>query len=233
MFQPEPPEDVTLVESSRIEFSELAIRRFLEEPQFEDNKYPNVGPNLTSTSTPEINDDLDPGPKFLEPEDNDERSEDDTELISNSHQYRDLILQSPEYSWLVANLQRELALTRAETDVMEDIKKNILSALPSSHKVSRKSPSTEYRATFELDWDPLSFVKEQGYVERGEDALERAITLTGTSNNAQALSSREYLSQTWPTTGKYVMGLVSQLVRTTGRQVSSKCCSWVLGLRTI
>jgi hypothetical protein len=216
-------EDVTVSNSERTEFRELAISRFLEEPDFNEDQHHDDVP----APIPKINDGLDPGATFLEPEENDEKSEDDTELPSNPHLYRDLILQSPEYGWLVASLQRELTLTRAQPDVMEDIARKILSCLPSSHKVSRKTPSNEYRATFELDWDPLSFVKEQRYAETVEEVLERAITLTGTSNDAQALSTREYLSQTWPATGKYVMGLVTEVVCTTGRLVSCKCRSSV------
>ncbi|KAI9783934.1 MAG: hypothetical protein M1839_002879 [Geoglossum umbratile] len=104
-------------------------------------------------------------------------------------------------------------LTRATPDLMGNIGDEILSALLSIHRVSRRAPSMEYKATFELDWDPLSFVKEQQYVERADKTLERAITLTGSTNDAQALTTSEYLSQTWPATGKFVMQLVADVVR--------------------
>jgi len=108
------------------------------------------------------------------------------------------------------NLGREaILITRTIPDLMEDIRRKVLCALPSSdHKVSNK-------ATFELDWDPLSFVKEQQYTESPGKALERAITYTGSVNNAQAIATGEYLSQTWPATGKKVMRLVTDAIRNT------------------
>ncbi|KAN0086849.1 hypothetical protein V8E54_000537 [Elaphomyces granulatus] len=76
---------------------------------------------------------------------------------------------------------------------MEDIRKKILCSLPSFYKVSRRAPSREYKATFKLDWDPLSFVKEQQYAESPDEALERAITLTG----SPALSGERPPGQCW------------------------------------
>jgi hypothetical protein len=132
--------------------------------------------------------------------------------------YHDFIVESPAYTWLVASLQREAILTRATPDLMEGIREKILCASPSLQKVSRKTPSQEYRGTFELDWDPLSFVKEQQYTESPDEALERAITLTGSANNVQALTAGEYLSQTWAATGKYVMRLVTNVLRNTAER---------------
>jgi hypothetical protein len=141
--------------------------------------------------------------------------EDDIEPRPDTNSYRDFVVKTPAYHWLVATLQREVTLKRATPDLMEDISKKILVALPSYRKVSRNAPSQEYKATFELDWDPLSFVKEQQYTESPDEALERAITLTGSANDAQAVTTGEYLSQTWPATGKHVMRLVTDVVRNT------------------
>jgi hypothetical protein len=103
-----------------------------------------------------------------------------------------------------------MILNQDISDLMEDIRAKILGALPFYHEVGR---SSSYKATFELDWDPLSFVKEQRYTESPHEALERAITLTGSANDAQAMTTVEYLSQTWPATGKHVMRLVADVAR--------------------
>jgi hypothetical protein len=141
--------------------------------------------------------------------------EDEDDPIPESNVYRDFIMNTPAYEWLITSLEREAKLTRATPDLMEDVRKNILDALPSSHKVSRKVSSQEYRARFELDWDPLSFVKEQEYTESPGEALEKAITLTGTGTDAQALTAGEYLSQTWPATGNHMMQLVAHTIEDT------------------
>jgi hypothetical protein len=80
---------------------------------------------------------------------NGDSSVDETEP-TDANLFRDFIVQTPAYSWLVANLRREATLTRATPNLMEDIRGKILGALPSSYQVSRKGPSQEYKATFEL-----------------------------------------------------------------------------------
>jgi hypothetical protein len=181
---------------------QFAIDRYLEEPDFENNEYLHE------------HDDLDSDPTFPEPAETD-NFEDDNEPTLDTSPYRDFIVKTPAYSWLVASMQREANLTRANPDLMEDVGRKILDALPSTHKVSRKAPSQEYKAIFELDWDPLNFVKEQQYTESADEALERAITLTGSADDAQALTTSEYLSQTWPATGNHVMRLVTDVIRNT------------------
>jgi hypothetical protein len=76
---------------------------------------------------------------------------------------------------------------------MEEIKSKILGALPSSHKINRTDSSREYKMEFTLDWDPITFIKEQGYTGDLGISLETAITLTGSLIDAPALTTREYL----------------------------------------
>jgi hypothetical protein len=110
------------------------------------------------------------------------------------------------------NLGREAILMQAVPDLMGDIRHKVLFVF---HKVSRNTPPQKYKATFELDWDPLSFVEEQQqrFPERPDVVLERAITLIGTAKDAQAITAWAYLAQTWPATGEYMMQLVADVVR--------------------
>ncbi|KAK6811024.1 hypothetical protein RU639_013191 [Aspergillus parasiticus] len=91
--------------------------------------------------------------------------------------------------------------------------KRILTSLPSSHTISRKSSAEAYTVTFVIDWNPLSFLNDQGYKEEPGEAVERAITLTGTAEDAQALPCAQYLCQTWPSTGGHIIQLVKDIVR--------------------
>ncbi|KAI0400201.1 hypothetical protein F4802DRAFT_507666 [Xylaria palmicola] len=117
-------------------------------------------------------------------------------------------------------MQREATLAHGENDLMEQIRTKILKALPSPH-LSRKAPSREHVATFKLDWDPVSFLKEQGYSQPSWKAFERAITLTGSMDGAQALTTVDYVSQVWPTTGKHTIELLTDAIRnTTGYSAS-------------
>jgi hypothetical protein len=123
----------------------------------------------------------------------------------------DFILQTPAYKRLVATLKRETTLIRASPDLMEQIGAQIRGVLSYGEEVSRKASSPEYKATFELLWSPLQYVKDQKYDESPEEVLKGAITLTGTVDDAQALTALEYLCQVWPASGIHVMQLITDV----------------------
>jgi hypothetical protein len=127
--------------------------------------------------------------------------------------YRDLISTSSTYEWLLARLHREVALSRQQPDLMEVIREAITSKLQSPGKISRYRSSEALRFTFEVEWDPVAFVKEQRYEEEPGDAIGRAITITGSAVDAQATTCAEYLRQTWPVVGKHTLQLVKNVVR--------------------
>ena len=81
---------------------------------------------------------------------------------------------------------------------MEIMRQKIIRFLPSPRKVSRKTSAEAVRMTYKVQWDPLAFVKEQGYAGEVGRAIEIAITLTGSLKDAQALTCEQYLYQTWP-----------------------------------
>lgn len=130
----------------------------------------------------------------------------------DSKLYREFVLKSPAYSWLVTILKREATLTRGCPDLMKDIESSIIAILPPIPTVSKKVSPPPYRATLKLDWDPLGFLREQQYSESPNEAVQHAITLTGCANDAQGLTTRQYLLQTWPTTGGEVMDMVASIV---------------------
>lgn len=63
-----------------------------------------------------------------------------------------------------------------------------------------------------VSWDPVAFLREEEYIEKPEDAIERAITLTGSTVSAQALTCGGYLRQTWPSTRDQILDLIKSLV---------------------
>ena len=151
----------------------------------------------------------------MDQESNDEADEEETgEINKPEHRvYRDLIFQVPAYEWLLTTLRREFRLTPAEPNIMEIIRREIIHSLPSSHKVSRKRPAEAYKVVFTLDWDPLAFIIEQEYEEEPDEAIEIAITLTGSTKDAQALTCTQYMCQTWQSTGQQTIQLIKDVVR--------------------
>ena len=120
------------------------------------------------------------------------------------------------YQWFVANVQRELYLEPATITEMETVANVIwrrVCSLPSVRSISRTRPPETCIIAFEIDWNPLAFVREQHYPQEPHEAIEIAITLTGGARDAQALTSGQYLCQTWPINGEHTMQLVKDVVR--------------------
>ena len=113
-------------------------------------------------------------------------------------QYLDCLDSSATYKWLLETLKRQALLAAAVPDVRGEIRREILTSLPrSKNKVSRKASSEAHTAVFEVEWDPASFVKEQKYNANPDAAIASAIAITGSVQDSQALTSSQYLSQTW------------------------------------
>ncbi|KAL8365007.1 hypothetical protein RB595_004020 [Gaeumannomyces hyphopodioides] len=131
--------------------------------------------------------------------------------------YRDCVVKSSAYEWLRGALSAEIIQTPAIPDIRSKIRNTVLRLLNSSRKeqsLSRTRPTEPHRVSFEMEWDPRSFVEEQRYEEeRPEDAIGMAITLTGSSQDCQATATSQYLSQTWPSGGSHMMQVIRRLLR--------------------
>ncbi|RYP76199.1 hypothetical protein DL769_003670 [Monosporascus sp. CRB-8-3] len=78
-------------------------------------------------------------------------------------------------------------LTERNESIAETISREIDATL-SSIKTRKSRRSQIFQANFDMEWDLLNFLRGQEYDTTLEIAIEHAITLTGSSGNAQALS---------------------------------------------
>lgn len=127
-------------------------------------------------------------------------------------EYRGLLFENAAYRWLLESLHRECRLAPATPDYMVEIRQGIVKHLPSSHVMSRHHPAEMFKAIFEVRWDPVVFLQEQGYEGARGDLIETFVTLTGSSTDAQALTCIKYLVQTWPFSGAEIMRLVKEVI---------------------
>jgi hypothetical protein len=95
-----------------------------------------------------------------------EQEENEEAIMPQLLEYKGFIFEAPAYKWLLASIRREFLLTPAEPNVMGSIRKAIVTSLPSSHKISRKTSAAAYKVTFVVRWNPLAFVNEQEYKEK-------------------------------------------------------------------
>ncbi|OQV01785.1 hypothetical protein CLAIMM_07079 [Cladophialophora immunda] len=87
-----------------------------------------------------------------------------------------------------------------------------LKSLPRFWEFNRKHAPLLCCMNFDVDWDPVSFIKGEGYDEAENEAIGNVLTITGTANNAQALTCLEYLIQTWPLSGPHIIEVVKAVI---------------------
>ncbi|KAI3316579.1 hypothetical protein HD806DRAFT_517189 [Xylariaceae sp. AK1471] len=147
--------------------------------------------------------------------------------------YRNFVFHTEAYKWLLVGLLREFRLMSTEPNTIQTIRHTITYSLPSIHRVSRKRSLESCRVRFNLDWDPHAFFVQQQYTIRSAEVIDGVITVTGTSQDAQAATCSEYMKQTWPVTGELTLQLVKQVLdgETGARQLCSfpdgtELCAW-------
>lgn len=126
--------------------------------------------------------------------------------------YRDLVSKTPSYEWLISAFRREITLIPTEPNCMETIRGKIMDSLPRHSRLSRSRSAEAFHMIFHTEWDPLAFVEDQMYDAEADEAIEIALTLTGSPNDTQALPCGKYLEQTWPNSGQYILQLIKDLV---------------------
>ncbi|KAI1155034.1 hypothetical protein F4825DRAFT_109525 [Nemania diffusa] len=125
--------------------------------------------------------------------------------------YGEIVLASPAYSWFLLNLKKEANLISTEPNVMDAVKNSILSFLPLPRRFSRGSALPNFGVRFDVDWDPLSFFSRQ-FERQADDMLGSTLTLTGSFENAQAITCMKYMQQTWPSSGEHTVKLLSEAI---------------------
>ncbi|KAF3902751.1 hypothetical protein AA313_de0203312 [Arthrobotrys entomopaga] len=145
---------------------------------------------------------------------NEEDEEGDRADVIQPLTYRDYIFKAPAFEWLIGSLRREvLLLTPIEQNYMETIRDDIIRSLPKSGKISKSRSAEAFNVSFKTGWKPLAFINEQAYETGPGEAIEKAITLTGSAEDAQALTCAQYIYQTWPSTSKYFTRLIKDVLQ--------------------
>jgi hypothetical protein len=150
----------------------------------------------------------------------DETDRNEDELLIEEYQ---LVVNDMEtYGWLINRLRRESRISISDLDVIGSIGRQIASSLATPQKLSRKTSPTTKNVKFKLDWDPVGFLEEQNFGVNFHEAIESVLTLTGSIDNAQLLTSAQYMKQTWPVTGQITLRFITDLVQ--GGSNSTNIC---------
>lgn len=167
-------------------------------------------PNAAPTVTPD--DAISDGESENDSNGDFDEANQDTNLLPELSAYTNVITKLPAYQWLLESIQRELYMN-VPGNMQSSIKDSIIGYLPRTEKVSRRTMPRKHTMIFTADWDPHAFLQEQGYSVAAETAIERAITITGSETDAQAATTMQYLSQTWPSSGVHLLHLVKRVIQ--------------------
>lgn len=157
------------------------------------------------------------GKDISEDFDSDDESND---LPTDMTLFRDCVIKSQAYRWLVETMLCEATQTLVSLDIRSAIWEKVFRSIhPREGRKALKSqqPTRAYQVTFVVDWDSQAFTSQTGLRGRDESdsgviELGKMLTLTGVVEDCQALTVSQYLSQTWPTTGQHVLDLIQAVI---------------------
>lgn len=151
----------------------------------------------------------------------DDRSTDDKAEITNQAdlpEYHKIIFDSAAYEWLLASLRNEIILqwSAKQPHVMvKGIRQQILDQLPTG-TVRKQRALSGHKVKFDLQWGDAF----KGWFEhestdrfiRSDQSFAELITVTGSAEEAQALTIKQYLCQTWPKRGPQLLGVLQNAI---------------------
>ncbi|KAI2606644.1 hypothetical protein GGR54DRAFT_652332 [Hypoxylon sp. NC1633] len=137
----------------------------------------------------------------------------DEKDIPNLASYREVLTKASSYKWLLSSIRAQGTLYVPGPDTATShVGNRIIEAAGRPGKLSRKE-THELQMQFTVAWNPFLFMREQYYTHLPAEVLAHAITLTGHDNNIQAATCENYVQQTWPATGSYLLELLRKTIQ--------------------
>ncbi|KAF7540099.1 hypothetical protein G7Z17_g12282 [Cylindrodendrum hubeiense] len=150
--------------------------------------------------------------------DDDDNDDNETEEI-NLSAYQSVIFDSQAYKWLLANLKKEAVLQWKESHpciLIENIRLTLIEKLPTG-TISKRHAPLSHEMTFVLNWQEdiklrLDRESEEPVAWPARE-LSSFVVLTGSHDDAQALTMKQYMSQTWPANGLEMCNVLQAAIR--------------------
>lgn len=112
----------------------------------------------------------------------------------------DSVVNNGPFKWLLSRLNRELQ-HRSNAESINKIGQHIESYVDTA----RSAENTPCQATFKVRFCLADFWNRQSVEDHMPKRLSKLISVTGSYEDAQALTCGQYLTQTWPVTGPQVL----------------------------
>lgn len=133
--------------------------------------------------------------------------------VEDLAEYHKLVCSSPAYTWLLECIRRNASLGLQGSATVSSLADMIINALPTPSRISRTRPIFPLSMKFTTPWNPIEFLRQQGHEGKASHIVSKIITLTGQVVDAQAMTTGQYLNQTWPATGGHFLGAIEAALR--------------------
>ena len=161
-------------------------------------------------------------------------NEDDEEDSSHEEElskYHQLLVKSPAYKWFLTSLSNESVIQLESSHPR--IRQQILEKLPTG-KISKRRTPLIHEVSFNVDWRPA--MKERLQCALSEDVSDpglphdESLVITGSTKKSQALTMKQYITQTWPSNGFLVFNALYTASIPANKNIHSKSthCTSVL-----
>lgn len=150
----------------------------------------------------------------------------DDEIIDGSA-YHSAIINSAAYEWFLKNLKKECSLQWSPTQsrvMIDSIREIILAKLPTK-TISKRRTLPGYEIEFSLEWNSeMAGELGDGLLGfwRPGVPLSELITVTGSAEDAQVLTIKDYLTQTWPLSGPRLLEVLQNTIAHPYRHYSGR-----------
>jgi hypothetical protein len=146
--------------------------------------------------------------------------------------YHKTILDSAAYEWFLASLRKEITLQWSATQprvMVESIRQRILDQLPTG-TISKRRALGGHEVKFDLQWGDTfkGWLEHENFDQLigSDQSFAELITVTGSAEEAQALTIKQYLSQTWPASGQRLLDVLQNTINSRYHHYSGKITNY-------
>ncbi|KAI0526679.1 hypothetical protein F5B22DRAFT_641819 [Xylaria bambusicola] len=129
------------------------------------------------------------------------------------NEYRQILLNSKAYSWLLKSVisKVELEIPAGDDNARGKIRRKILDFLSEPSKISQRRAPMMQPIVFKLPWI-RNYLISQEYKSPIHKALPHSIVIVGVNDQTYVTTCGEYLETVWPDLGPQILGLCISLL---------------------
>ncbi|KAI3316767.1 hypothetical protein HD806DRAFT_419274 [Xylariaceae sp. AK1471] len=150
---------------------------------------------------------------------------DDFEYYPELQEYRDAVLNSSAYSWLMSTISTQLQLEMVHSNSNDfSIRHSILAALGDTSITNRRQRPKTYYVTFRA-LGIGSWLGSQSQDLESAKALSQKIIVVGKESHAYTTTCGKYVRQVWPISGTQIVNLLSSMKQDAHRSIYPRTLS--------